>query len=208
MFSTISGATLDYLPELVKEPLNRLEELLIDKCTSPDTVRKLIALIKAETKLEPFLETVELLDRTTLSDEAAQKFKNDIATLKTRPTSELLTGIKGLLLSKQRGLFVSQNCSTANTQFEIVNRLRAVFVQMLVVRGVTHEIAKLVVDDIEPEVLNETLAKVKLVCSNLKAIRTHNETDLLIKFDINGKQKEGITNVIIGTLKNREYTLR
>ena len=198
MLFSISGVTLDYLPEVFEEPFRRLEEFLISKYTSPDDVHQVIAITKAETKIEPFFEIVELLDKATLSDEATQQFRNDITTLKNRQTNELLTGIKGLLLS-------SQNCSTANVEFEIVNRLRAVFEQMLVVRGVTLEIAKLAVDGIEPDLLNDTLTKIKFVCGCLKTIRTHNRSDLLIKFDINGRQKESITNVIIGTLKKREY---
>lgn len=208
MFSAISGATLDYLPEIFEKPFHQLEELLINKCTSPDEVRKGIATIQAETKLEPFLEVVELLlDKAMLFDDVMQQLRNDIVTLKIRSTNELLAKIKDLLITKQKGLFVSPYCPTANAEFEIVNRLRALFVQMLVVTGVTLEIAKRAVDDIDPGLLNETLTKIKFVCGCLKTIETHNQTGLLIKFDINSRQKESITNVIIETLNEREYTL-
>lgn len=206
MFSAISGATLDYLPEIFEKPFHQLEELLINKCTSPDEVRKGIATIQAETKLEPFLEVVELLlDKAMLFDEVVQQLRNDIVTLKIRSTNELLAKIKDLLIIKQKGLFVSPYCPTANAEFEIVNRLRALFVQMLVVTGVTLEIAKRAVDDIEPDLLNETLTKIKFVCGCLKTFETHNQMGLLIKFDINSRQKESITNVIIETLNERKY---
>lgn len=206
LFCTISGATLDYLPEIVEKLFHRLEELLIAASIPAEVIRGAIDKITAQTKLEPFFEIFDLLDKTRVSEEVEQRFRKDIATLKNKATHELLARIKVVLVSKKT-TFDRRNSSAVDAEIDTVNRMRAVFEQMLVVSGIPQENAKKAVDDLEPDVLNETLAKLKLVDNSLQAIQNHSQPDLLIKFDIEGKQKKSITSVIIGTLKNREYRL-
>src|SRR5688572_731217 len=101
LFYATSGATLEYLPEAVEKLFNRIEELLIARGIPAKIVREVIAKIKAETKLQPFLETFSLLDITRVYDKVAQEFRNDIANLKKTTTNELLAGIKSLPIWKQ-----------------------------------------------------------------------------------------------------------
>lgn len=198
LFFSISGPTLEYLPEIFEKLLNRLDELLTAGRTSKSRV---IANITAETKLELFFETVELLEKVKISKGDAGQFRHDIGNLKKTTTNELLTGIRDLLLCKQTSSDDSSH-SAANADVDTVNRLRDVMEQMLVVNGIPPENAKQAVDDLEKDVLDETLTNIKSVVINLEAIRKH---DQLIKFNINTKQKE---TIIIEALKKGGCTLR
>ena len=195
---------MDYLPEIADRLFHGLEELLIAESISAIVVRDVIATMKAEIKLEPFLEIVELLDKTAVYDRGARQFINDIAKLKKAETNELLVEIKDLLISKQTP---SNSSSYLDVEAEVYsgNHMRAVFEQMLVVKGIQRKNAKKVLENLEPNVLNEMLAKSKLASSGLKAIRTLSETDLLIKFNINSRQQK---TVVIETLMKGECTLR
>lgn len=194
------------MPQIVEKLFHRLEELLIAASISVELIRGAIANIMAETKLEPFIEIFDLLDQTSVSEGDEQRIRNDIASLKIKTILELFSQIK--ILISRKTYFGSTNYSAATAAFYTANRMRAVFEQMLVANKIPQKNAKKAVDDLEPDIFSETMAKLKLVSSNLKAIRAQNQTDLLIKFDIEGKQKESITSVVIGTLNKRKYSLR
>lgn len=185
----ISGCTLKYLHEISDKLFGQLKEVLIAGSTSD---KKAISSIK-DPKLQLFFEIFELLDK--------------IGTLAKTSTNELLDGIKDLLISKQTSTD-SSNHSAVNAEVDTVNRIRDVIEQMLVLNGIPQENAKQAVDDLESNVLNETLKKVKLVFNSLKAIHTCNQKDLLINFNIACKQKKNITSLIVEALQKGWYKLR
>lgn len=204
---SISGPTLEYLPEIFEKLFRRLNKLLIDENTSANEVREVIASIQTKTKLEPFFEIVELLSQGRISEGGAQHFRDEIAPLVKTTTNELLGGIKDLLISKQSASDNSHH-SDANAESDTVKRVSVVFEQMLVVYEIPQKKAKQAIDNLESKVLNEILDKTKLVYSNLKAIRTHKQTELLIKFDITSKGRKTISNLIVEALKEGECWLR
>lgn len=127
-----------------------------------------------------------------------------IANVTVKAKLELLVGIKHLLISKKQS--ENSNYSAVNAEFDILTQMRALI--MPIVKGIPQVNAKKAVDDLEHNILNETLAKVNSVFTNLREIRKHNKTDLLIEFNFKGGQKKTVASVIVHALKTGGRTLR
>lgn len=201
LFDLISGATLINLPEIAEEPFHCIENLLIEGGIAAKKAQKVIVKIKKETNIEMFLEIVELLDKKRTYDGDTILFQNNNATdidlKKTETkTNKQLAEIKNLI-SKQTP-YDGPSQSAAKAEFDKLSGMRTVIEQMLVVNGIQQENAKQAVDALEPDILHETLNKAKDAFSNLKAIRSHNQMDLLIQCNI---KKQSMFSSIVEVLK-------
>lgn len=163
--------------------------------THENKVRHTISNLTAKTRFESLLEIVDLLDKTTDLEggESVQQFRNDIAAMQKKDTNELLAEIKALLIIK---------CYSAiHSETDMVDRMRVIIEQMLVVNAIPKENAKQALDGLDFNVLNDVLTKIKHVYADLKALRKH---DQLMIFNIKCRQRE---TIILEALKKGEHTL-
>lgn len=188
--------------EVAGKLLNRLEELLIEGRIPASVVQQTITNIKAEGELVLLFEIVELLSEKRISKKGTQQFKDEIANLVKITTNELLGGIKNLLNAKQTPSD-SSNRSAADAELDTVHQMNIVFEQMLVANGISQDHAMQAISHLGHDLVNELL-----VFTDLKAIRTHKNKDLLIKIDITSIQKNTFTSLIIEALKRGKYKLR
>lgn len=193
LFCSISGAILEYLPKVAENLFKCLEDLRIGERNPASVVQQAIAKIKTESNLELLFEIVKLLGKTEIGAGGAQPFKEEIAALGYTTTKELLVGIKDYLTSKQTS---SDNSIQSATDSEYNTVMRGIFQQMLVVNEVPLENAARAVNGLENESISETLANVRRVTTDLKAIRTHAQKHRVIQFDITSREKKTIFSLI------------
>src|SRR6218665_760773 len=200
---------MNTLPEIAEKLFDRLLQLLMagsrvqsnDFLSRPDSA---IRIIMTDMQLELFFNIMELLDNVRLSEEDVQQLKDyDFANSMTMQTNVTLAGIKDFLISKQTASN-SSNKSSAKT--DIVNRMRDVFYHMLDAFKIPRKDARQAVDALEPNLLENMLAKVRNVFEYLDAIR--DKSDLLRIFDTEHKDKRTLTHVIVEVLKQGECTLQ
>lgn len=185
------------MPEIAEELFTHLGKLLVAEGFHANLARQIIADIKAESKL--LFEIFDLLSQARRTyNVGARQFYEEISTLKKATTYELLVGIRDLLITKQTPLNSSRQ-SDDIADSDTVNRMRVVFEHMLFVNGIPQEKAEHAV-----ELLESTLTRIKVVFDDLKAIRTHDQKDLLIKYDISSTEKKTMPSLLVETLKKGE----
>lgn len=164
-------------------------------------------MVQEETSFELLFEIMELLDAIRLPEEDVQRFKDYdfVATLKTKSTNELLTGIKDLLISRQTA---SNSSNNSTTKTEFVKRMRDVIGQMLAVKGIPREVAKKALNELESNVFKKMMVQAKGVFESLHAIKRFAKTKLLIIFDLEVEVKKTLPEVIVEALKQGGCTLQ
>lgn len=188
------------MPEIAEKLITRLEELLIADGILTTIVRKVITEIKAELNL--LLEIIVLLSQIRITNGGEKQFKDEITKLKRKTTNRPLAGIADLLIS-QEVPFCSGNQLAANDDSDTVDQMCVAIEQILVANGIPQEKAMQTISRLEHGILDEVLATIKFVFSNMNAIQTHDRKDLLIKFDIS-KDKKTILSIIDEALKKGE----